>query len=184
VLDDVRDRFGPLPPSMLVLAGYAQIRLMAERLRIDSIDREGAAVVFKLREDAPLDPVRLMKFLQSRPEVRLVPPALLKLELPRSSAAAASHASRLRASGRRSAPEPASAESWKPGSRMPGGPGQTAGSRQASISWWTARATAGEVTAGFSKAEILKPVAEDPRAEGGLFDRVGGLLAELELLRN
>jgi hypothetical protein len=41
------------------------------------------------------------------------------------------------------------------------------------------RATAGEVTPGFSKQEILKPVSEDPRAPGGLFDRVGGLLEAL-----
>jgi hypothetical protein len=46
-------------------------------------------------------------------------------------------------------------------------------------SWWTARATAGEVTAGFSRDEILKPAKEDPRAEGGVFSRVAGLLREL-----
>ena len=46
-------------------------------------------------------------------------------------------------------------------------------------SWWTARATSGEVVPGFSKAEILKPAAEDPRAEDGVFTRVGGLLSEL-----
>jgi hypothetical protein len=46
-------------------------------------------------------------------------------------------------------------------------------------SWWTARATAGEVTTGFTKAEILKPESEDPRAPSGVFTRVGGLLSEL-----
>jgi len=51
--------------------------------------------------------------------------------------------------------------------------------RSSTASWWTARATAGTVTPGFTKEEILKPPKEDPRAEGGLFDRVGGLLGEL-----
>jgi hypothetical protein len=46
-------------------------------------------------------------------------------------------------------------------------------------SWWTARATTGEVVPGFSKAEILKPQAEDPRGEDGVFTKVGGLLSEL-----
>jgi hypothetical protein len=32
---------------------------------------------------------------------------------------------------------------------------------------------------GFSKAEILKPQAEDPRGEDGVFTKVGGLLSEL-----
>jgi len=46
-------------------------------------------------------------------------------------------------------------------------------------SWWTARATTGTVTPGFTKAEILKPPKENPLAEGGLFDRVGSLLEDL-----
>ena len=48
-----------------------------------------------------------------------------------------------------------------------------------SRSWWTARATAGEVTGGFTKDEILRPAKEDPRAEGGVFSRVSGLLRDL-----
>jgi len=46
-------------------------------------------------------------------------------------------------------------------------------------SWWTARATAGEVKAGFTKAEILHKPEADPRAEGGMFSRLEGLLREL-----
>jgi hypothetical protein len=46
-------------------------------------------------------------------------------------------------------------------------------------SWWTARATTGAVTPGFTKAEILRPPKENPLVEGGLFDRIGGLLEEL-----
>jgi hypothetical protein len=46
-------------------------------------------------------------------------------------------------------------------------------------SWWAARAKAGEVTAGFTRQEIMRPEKEDPRAEGGLYGRVGGLLREL-----
>jgi hypothetical protein len=46
-------------------------------------------------------------------------------------------------------------------------------------SWWAARAQAGEVKPGFSKDEIMRPAAEDPRQEGGVFSRVAGLLREL-----
>jgi hypothetical protein len=35
------------------------------------------------------------------------------------------------------------------------------------------------VTSGFSRDEILRPAKEDPRAEGGVFTRVSGLLREL-----
>ena len=44
-------------------------------------------------------------------------------------------------------------------------------------SWWAARANTGDVTAGFTREEILRPAKEDPRAEGGLFGRVGGSCA-------
>ena len=58
--------------------------------------------------------------------------------------------------------------------------GTKAKARQSSgSSWWTARATAGEVTSGFTKAEILKPPKENPNAPGGVFTVVRGLLAEL-----
>jgi hypothetical protein len=53
------------------------------------------------------------------------------------------------------------------------------GDLAAPASWWTARATAGEVTTGFTKAEILRPEVEDPRGPSGVFTRVGGVLSEL-----
>ena len=46
-------------------------------------------------------------------------------------------------------------------------------------SWWTTRARAGEVTPGFRRDVILAPGAIDPRVPGGLFDRLGDVLAEL-----
>jgi hypothetical protein len=55
--------------------------------------------------------------------------------------------------------------------------------RQAKIerkpSWWAARATAGEVTPGFTKAEILKQAPEDPRGPDGVLKRVTDLLEDL-----
>jgi hypothetical protein len=47
-------------------------------------------------------------------------------------------------------------------------------------SWWTARATTGEVKPGFTKAEILKRAPEDPRAPDGVLSKVTGLLEELD----
>jgi hypothetical protein len=42
-----------------------------------------------------------------------------------------------------------------------------------------ARAREGEVKPGFTKADILRPAKEDPRAPGGVFERVGSLLSDL-----
>jgi hypothetical protein len=49
----------------------------------------------------------------------------------------------------------------------------------AAESWWTTRATAGEVRPGFSRQEILKPPDEDPRGPDGVLTRLSELLGEL-----
>jgi transcription-repair coupling factor (superfamily II helicase) len=138
-IEETRDRYGPPPASIENLAEYAYIRLLADRIGIDSIDREGQLVVLKFRPEAKLDPTWLFKIVQERNDVQLTPPATLRLDM-------------RQAGGRRPSPQ---------------------------RSWWTARATAGEVTSGFTKDEILRPAKEDPRAEGGVFSRVSGLLRDL-----
>ena len=56
LMDEVRDRYGPPPESVLNLAEYASIRLLADRIGLESIDREGQTVVLKFRPEAKLDP--------------------------------------------------------------------------------------------------------------------------------
>jgi len=51
--------------------------------------------------------------------------------------------------------------------------------RPRETSWWTARATAGVVASGFTKEEILRKPKQDPRAQGGMFDRLEELLGAL-----
>jgi hypothetical protein len=51
-------------------------------------------------------------------------------------------------------------------------PGRRRTARDQGTSWWTARATAGEVQGGFSKEEILRRPEQDPRAENGIFGRL------------
>jgi len=144
VLEEAVDRYGPPPASLLNLAEYGRIRLMADRLGLEAIDREGPSVVLRFRPQAKLDPVRLVSLVRERSDLSLVPPSSLRLTL---------------------APE--------------GGKVQPVSRPGATVSWWTARARAGAVTPGFSKAEMLKPAHEDPRTRVGMFEQVGGLLSEL-----
>ena len=50
VVDEVRDRYGAPPTALLNLADYARIRVLADRLGVETLDREGPAVVLKFRE--------------------------------------------------------------------------------------------------------------------------------------
>jgi hypothetical protein len=150
VLEEAADRYGPLPDALLNLADYGRIRIIADRLGIEAIDREGRMIVLKFRAQAKLDPVRLVSLVRHRSDLTLAPPASLKLSLDQAR------------------PQP-------PAARR----GDTTRGK-AAPSWWTARARETEVKPGFSKEAILKPAArDDPRAEGGVFERVGGVLSDL-----
>ena len=152
VLEGAHDRYGPLPESVRNLADYGRIRVMADRLGIESIDREARAVVLKFRAQGKIDPVRLMALVRERKDITLVPPSALRLSL----------------EGVAVVPRPQATGSRKTGKYSHVAP-----------SWWTARAREGEVKPGFTKADILRPAKEDPRAPGGVFERVGGLLSDL-----
>jgi transcription-repair coupling factor (superfamily II helicase) len=148
LMDELRDRYGSPPDSVRNLAQYARIRLMADRLGLESLDREGQIVVLKFRMDAPLDPVRILKLVQTRGDLQLLPPAVLRLDISK-------------APGGKAGRDPRREEP-----------------RQATTSWWTARATA-EVTPGFTREAILAETPPDPAVRGGLFERVDEVLTQL-----
>jgi transcription-repair coupling factor (superfamily II helicase) len=166
VVEEAADRYGPPPESVLNLADYGRIRVMADRLGVESIDREGRTVVLKFRPQAKIDPARLVALVRQRSDLALVPPAALKLSLEGAggSGLGAALNTPLRSSHQPPAPSP----------RRSGGRYSSA-----APSWWTTRARAGEVKPGFTKEEILRPAKEDPRAPGGVFESVGGLLSDL-----
>ncbi|HUU33968.1 MAG TPA: TRCF domain-containing protein [Vicinamibacterales bacterium] len=139
LLDKMSDRYGAPPAAVLNLADYGRVRVGADRLGLETIDRDGSLVVFKFRERTKVDLARLLTVVRSRQDLQLVPPGSLKLDV------------------RQGAPA----------------------TKRTSRAWWTARATTGEVTAGFTKAEIQREAPEDPRADGGLLDRVLGVLLSL-----
>jgi transcription-repair coupling factor (superfamily II helicase) len=138
MVEETRDRYGPVPASLLNLADYARIRLMADRIGVEALDREGQLVVLKFRPDANVDAAALVRMVRARNDVTLAPPASLKLDL----------------------------RGARPDKRRSG-------------SWWTARATAGEVAPGFTREEMTRLPESDPRGPDGLFERLGGLLDEL-----
>jgi transcription-repair coupling factor (superfamily II helicase) len=156
VLGEATDRYGRPPDSVLNLADYGRIRVLADRLGIESIDRDGRTVVIKFGSRTKLEPVRLIALVQRRPDLKLVPPSALKLTLESARP-----------------PEPPPPPPPAAGSRSPRGRTVPA------PSWWTTRARSGEVKPGFTKADILRQTSDDPRHPGGIFERVEALLSDL-----
>jgi len=66
-------------------------------------------------------------------------------------------------------------------SPKPQGPSHRKSGKHSNVapSWWVARAREAEVKPGFTKQEMTRSAKEDPRAAGGVFERVGGLLSDL-----
>jgi transcription-repair coupling factor (superfamily II helicase) len=165
IVDEVRDRYGPLPTQVLNLADFARIRVLADSLGVETIDRADSTVAIKFRPKPKVELTHVIGLVQERGDLQLVPPNSLKLDLK----------SREPVTGTR---EPVGSVKQS-GSRLP-----VPGSRRAKVkqmaAWWTARATTGEVTPGFTKAEILKRAPEDPRAPDGVLAKVTGLLEDLQ----
>jgi transcription-repair coupling factor (superfamily II helicase) len=171
LLDELRDRYGAPPPSVSHLAQYARIRLVSDRIGLESLDREGQRVVLKFRQDAKLDPVMILNLVQSRGDLTLLPPAVIRLDLTADLRPRPAPEARVIPGKGRLITRPTPAESWSRESQSvrddtPGG------------SWWTARAGS-TVQPGFTKGEILAEAPFDPSTPGGLFERLGSLLEQL-----
>ena len=149
VLGELRDRYGPCPKPSSIWSSTAGSASWPTALGIESIDREAQTVVIKIqagwRQAERLNVERLLKVVAARADTTLVPPGDDQAGL----AAPV-------------APKP-QAEAGAVQAPL----GTKAKARQSTgASWWTARATAGEVTSGFTKEEILKPPKEDPECPG------------------
>ena len=156
---EVRDRYGPPPESVTNLAAYASIRILADKLRVEGIDREGSAIVFRFRPGG-VDPARVISLVNRRPDVTLVPPASL----------------RLTATQPMTAPTFAAKRQGRP--ELPRREiGRKTDNKQAS--WWTQRATSGTVAPGFTREELAKPTKTAWDTPDRLFDQVKGVLTEL-----
>ncbi len=173
IVEEVLDRYGPMPTEVLNLVDYGRIRIAADRLGIESIDRQGSTVVFTFKGQEGPDPQRVLKLVGSHPQVTLAPPSSLKLDLNWTPARAFKDPNRSGLVSR--APVP-SAQPARPRSAQRLVPGRVG---PAARSWWTARATEDDVRPGFSKEAILRPEREDPRGPLGMLTRVQHVLSEL-----
>jgi transcription-repair coupling factor (superfamily II helicase) len=75
---EVRDRYGDPPVAVQQLLRYAALRLQAVDAGVTGIERKRDLVSVKFRQDAPVDPVQLAKFVSSHRGAQFLPDGTLK----------------------------------------------------------------------------------------------------------
>ncbi len=79
VARELADRYGPLPEALDGLMGYSAVKVLAEKIGIEAIERRQGVVNIKFHKDARLDPERLMQLVQSTAGAQFTPAGVLRL---------------------------------------------------------------------------------------------------------
>jgi transcription-repair coupling factor (superfamily II helicase) len=81
-LHDVRaelgDRYGEPPLAVRNLLEYAELKLLAVRVGVNSVERKREQVSIKFRQNATIDPEKLARFVASQRGAQFTPDGLLK----------------------------------------------------------------------------------------------------------
>lgn len=77
---ELRDRFGPPPDGVLALLEASELKRRAEEMRLQAISARDGRLVLRMRQDARLEPDRLIQLLSTRPGVRFSPSGALTVD--------------------------------------------------------------------------------------------------------
>ena len=81
IRNELRDRFGALPPNVENLLHFVKVKQFAQRIGVVSIVREGARGVMKLTQSAKVDPNKLLALMHEDPQVKFTPNGVLSFPL-------------------------------------------------------------------------------------------------------
>jgi len=81
IRNEMRDRFGALPPNVEALLNFVRVKWMAKQIGVLSVVRDGSRGVMKLLPTAKVDPNKLLLFLSENPEAKFSPNGVLSFLL-------------------------------------------------------------------------------------------------------
>ena len=81
IRNEMRDRFGALPPNVENLIRFVQVKRYAQHLGVLSIVREGGRGVMKMTQTAKGDPNKLLELIAEDPQVKFSPNGVLSFPL-------------------------------------------------------------------------------------------------------
>ena len=82
LMDELADRFGPVPNEVSNLVRFSILKSLAEFAGIESIDRRGGFANIKFHPQSNIDPMNLMEVVRSVEGAQFTPAGVLKLPLP------------------------------------------------------------------------------------------------------
>src|SRR5688500_19996066 len=80
--EELVDRFGPLPEPARALVDSHRLRILGKPLGIARIDATDAAVQLPFIANPPIEPIKVLKLVQSRRNYRLAGPDRIRIEAP------------------------------------------------------------------------------------------------------
>ncbi len=80
IREEIKDRYGPLPPPVRNLLRYGMIKHLAQTLKINSIDRIGRRILFKFFPSFLIDLTRLAEFFKKY-SASITPQGVMSLPL-------------------------------------------------------------------------------------------------------
>ncbi|MCU1295014.1 MAG: transcription-repair coupling factor [Bryobacterales bacterium] len=81
VLDELADRYGPVPEEVRTLVQFAMLKSFAERVGIESIERRQGIANIKFHQQSKVDPFKLMNLVKTTAGAQFTPAGVLKLPL-------------------------------------------------------------------------------------------------------
>ena len=79
ILDEMSDRYGPVPDEVRSLVRFSMLKSFAERSGIESIDRRQGFANIKFHPQSKVDPFKLMNLVRNTAEAQFTPAGVLKL---------------------------------------------------------------------------------------------------------
>ncbi len=78
--EELIDRFGKLPDQARALVDTHRLRILSRPLGVTRIDASEAVILIQFVPEPPIDPLRIIQFIQSRKDTRLAGPDRLRIE--------------------------------------------------------------------------------------------------------
>ena len=82
LLNELGDRYGSVPDSVVRLLEFSQLKTLAARHGIEAIDRRGGGLNIKFHPGAAVDPHKLMRLVGETAGAQFTPAGVLRLPLP------------------------------------------------------------------------------------------------------